>query len=92
MKHLQDYLITVDSFGPYPPENWEEIADSINEYLEELWDKATDQDRAAFRDTVADVWEDYCNHEGAESKPLNLDRVEEGEDPICVDTIKQEDF
>lgn len=40
--------ITVDSFGSRCPENWEEIADWMNEKIE----SGEDPD---------EVWENYCN-------------------------------
>lgn len=70
-----NYMITADSFGSNLPNNWQEIADSINEYLTELWEAATDEGKNSFSETVREVWEDYCNHEGIDCLPLNLDRL-----------------
>ena len=71
-------FITEDSFGAELPDNWQEIADSINSYLEGLWEDATEDERERFSDIVNDVWEDYCNHEGIECLPLNQDRIRKG--------------
>jgi len=44
--------ITVDSFGSNLPRNWEEIADFLNNLIEE---KGDDSKLAA-----EELWEDYC--------------------------------
>lgn len=78
MNRFEDYLITADSFGADCPDNWEEITDSINEYLTELWEAATEDERERFCDTSNEVWENWCYHEGNMCLPLDLDRIRAG--------------
>ena len=47
-------MITMDSFGSMLPENWEEIADFLNNLIEE---RGIENDP----DELAQLWEDYCN-------------------------------
>ena len=46
--------ITMDSFGSDCPANWEEIADFLNNLIDErgIYDD---------RDELDQLWEDYCN-------------------------------
>lgn len=68
------YYITADSFSSNCPDNWEEIAYSLNTYLEAIWNSMTEQEQEGFDDVVRDLWEDYCQHEGADCKPLDATR------------------
>lgn len=45
--------ITVDSFGSNLPRNWEEIADFLNNLIEEKGDDS--------KLAVEELWEDYCS-------------------------------
>lgn len=47
-------MITMDSFGSMLPENWEEIADFLNNLIEE---RGIENDP----DELDQLWEDYCN-------------------------------
>ena len=47
-------MITMDSFGSDLPENWEEIADFLNNLIEE---RGIENDQ----DELDQLWEDYCN-------------------------------
>lgn len=47
-------MITMDSFGSMLPGNWEEIADFLNNLIEE---RGIENDP----DELAQLWEDYCN-------------------------------
>jgi len=49
-----DNYITIDSFGPMCPINWEEIAEALNEIIDE---------RGILGDhnAVNALWEEYCN-------------------------------
>lgn len=80
------YYVTGDSFGADCPDNWEEIADSINEFLDEVWDSATEEEQdereqheeraeREWRDFTEWVWENYCTHEGDDYLPLDIDRI-----------------
>ena len=53
---MNTYYITVDSFGSYCPENWEEIADFLNAIIDE---RGISEDH----DAVNELWEAYCNGE-----------------------------
>lgn len=44
--------ITAESFGSNCPKNWEEIADFLNEIIEEKEDDS--------KKNVEEIWEDYC--------------------------------
>lgn len=63
--------ITADSFGAYIPENWEEIADWMNNRI----DAGEDPE---------EVWERYCNGEYPDA-PETIMRGNE-EMSICLDT------
>jgi len=65
----RNYHITADSFGSDIPQNWEEIAD----YLNDLIDSALESTDGAFdpahddtglsaegHDIIDDIWERYC--------------------------------
>lgn len=52
---MKSPLITVESFGSDCPDNWEEIADYLNDIIRShsiLFDE---------EDTAQIVWENYCN-------------------------------
>ena len=55
------HMVTVDSFGPYPPDNWEEIANAMNAFIEDhdMWDD---------NDAICDMWEKW-NTEGIDGIP-----------------------
>lgn len=55
----EKFLITMDSFGAALPDNWQEIADYLNELLSELWEKSESKDD--FKEAVEEVWDQYCN-------------------------------
>ena len=66
MKH--DYHITMDSFGTDCPKNWEEIADYLNNVIDETLDRmgpdAFDMGgnlTADARDALDAIWENWCN-------------------------------
>lgn len=46
-------MITGESFGSNCPQNWEEIADFLNEIIEEKTDGS--------KEASEELWEDYCN-------------------------------
>lgn len=57
---MEKYLVTADSFGPNCPQNWEEIADFLNDIIEEK----IESDNLSRRDAIdfsEELWEDYCN-------------------------------
>ena len=56
---MENWLIDVDSFGADCPENWEEIADFLNEIIrKEIREDMDYRDK----DYVSEkVWEAYCN-------------------------------
>lgn len=58
--------ITVESFGSNLPRNWEEIADFLNNLIEE---KADDS-----KEAVEEIWENYCagNIKGA-PEPITVE-------------------
>lgn len=47
-------MITMDSFGSMLPANWEEIAEFLNNLIEE---RGIENDK----DELDKLWEDYCN-------------------------------
>lgn len=49
-----DYVIDEDSFGEYLPANWVEIANYLNNLIEE-------QGIAEDYDACSELWEKYCN-------------------------------
>ena len=59
------YRITGDSFGSDIPENWEEIADFLNEVIEKAWEESglTEDYNGYdwFHDTVEEIWDKYCS-------------------------------
>lgn len=58
-----DYHITMDSFGPTCPSNWEDIADHLNAIIDDLPD-ITDPDTGDLtpegREKIDALWEAYC--------------------------------
>lgn len=57
--------ITMDSFGPFCPENWEEIADYLNDKIDEIIDRYGENAEydPGCEDDIAQLWEDYCRGE-----------------------------
>ena len=55
----ENIKITVDSFGANCPQNWEEIADFLNEIIEEKIETDNLNDRDAL-DFSEELWEQYC--------------------------------
>lgn len=55
-----DRMITVDSFGSDCPENWEEIAEFLNEIIAA---HEPEEDEREENDWHADLWERYCRGE-----------------------------
>jgi hypothetical protein len=49
-----EYYITEDSFGEYCPANWQEIADYMNDIIDE-------RGIAEDFDAVCVLWEAYCS-------------------------------
>ena len=59
---FNDYHITMDSFGQECPENWEEIADYLNEIIDSM-DGITDEIGELTpegREQIDALWEQYC--------------------------------
>lgn len=54
-----DAYITMDSFGSELPENWQEIADLLNEKIEQLEE---DEYGEIDRDDVDAIWENYWKY------------------------------
>ena len=57
-----EYHITMDSFGKERPENWQEIADYLNNIIDERvtpdeYGNITEDDK----NTLCKIWEDYWN-------------------------------
>jgi len=52
-------MITEESFGSNCPQNWEEIADFLNEIIEEKIEIDHLNDRDAL-DFSEELWEQYC--------------------------------
>lgn len=57
-----EYHITMDSFGQECPENWQEIADYLNNIIDERvtpdeYGNITEDDK----NTLCKIWEDYWN-------------------------------
>ena len=66
---MYDYHVTADSFGADCPENWEEIADFLNDMIDAaleatdgVFDPAHDEIGLSpeGHDVVNDIWERYC--------------------------------
>lgn len=53
---FNDFHITIDSFGQECPKNWEEIADYMNQQIDELDDF---EDKRDLRDAIDEIWENY---------------------------------
>ena len=68
--------ITMDSFGDFCPANWEEIANFLNDRIDEIVAKYGDGAEYSFDCEVEldRLWEDYCygNLDGA-PKPATVD-------------------
>lgn len=59
---FEKYRFTEDSFGSECPDNWEEIADYLNDKLKETFteldkNNAEDHEYSCERD---EIWEQYC--------------------------------
>ena len=48
-----------DSFGSNCPDNWEEIADFLNDILES--ETKDDMDEMDIKNLAEDIWERYCS-------------------------------
>lgn len=51
--------ITMESFGSECPMNWEEIANYLNDKIDELENTIEDEDE--LNEALDQLWEDYCN-------------------------------
>lgn len=73
---FNDHHVTMDSFGDFCPENWEEIAAYLNDKIDAIIGKYGDDaeyDRECF-DEVVHVWYDYCNGKFADApRPADVD-------------------
>lgn len=56
----ENYYVDMDSFGQDCPDNWEEIAQALNNEIDKL---PYDGDKLSFADLVADLWERYCSND-----------------------------
>lgn len=52
-----DYMFDMDSFGQDCPTNWQEIADALNGFLDELAEDCTD--KRDLRDEADALWAQY---------------------------------
>lgn len=62
---FSEYHITMDSFGSECPKNWEEIADFLNEIIDNM-DGIIDECGELTRDgreQIDALWERYCSGE-----------------------------
>lgn len=83
--------ITMDSFGDNCPENWEEIADYLNDRIEQAtFDLDPVEDADEIRDIIDEIWNGYCERcrdgelEDNEPMPIYGDGDTES---ICICTI-----
>lgn len=58
---LEEYRITMDSFGQDCPTNWEEIADYLNGIIDNLEDITDDDGELTVdgREKISAIWENY---------------------------------
>ena len=68
---FNDYHITMDSFGEYLPQNWQEIADYLNEIIDSRItpDEITGEITWEDREIINQLWEDYCNGDRGGTAP-----------------------
>lgn len=56
---FEQYMVTMDSFGSELPEDWEEIAQEINEQFENWIENNQDATEVDAHDESERLWENY---------------------------------
>ena len=61
---FEKYRFTEDSFGSECPDNWEEIADLLNDRLRAAFEEfdRIGADKYEYQEAADDIWEDFCEH------------------------------
>lgn len=70
MIYREKYYITMDSFGVYAPDNWTEIADWLNDQIDEIinefeWGIGVNGEfpyemKCDMEYQIESLWDDYC--------------------------------